>query len=239
MDGNAYKRLTIVISNKIRQPRVCAEKCPNRGEEAVQITPEEVVPVVEEETIEELADDIVNGTVGGNGTDYELGNITLAENGTISLNDEYDEEVDEIYEEEEVDDDDVDEDEEEEVDEEIEVPNDADDRCSSPWNTCKTFSDTEYDFTFVEKVQTFAKSLSKAIFVASRGHFYISTVTVVLPANWVPPPDGDIKKRLNYNGTISSINFDQVPIRIYPDKVRERLCTPPVSLSGHPFFKGS
>ena len=31
------------------------------------------------------------------------------------------------------------------------------------------------------------------------------------------------KQRLNYNGTISSINFDQVPIRIYPDKVSSTL----------------
>ena len=49
---------------------------------------------------------------------------------------------------------------------------------------------------------------------------YLILVTIILPANWAPPPDNsEVKRRLNYNGTISSINFDQVPIRIYPDKV--------------------
>ena len=56
----------------------------------------------------------------------------------------------------------------------VEIPVGADDRCSSPWNKCKTYSDTEFDFSFVEKVQQFARDLSKSIFTASRGHFYIA-----------------------------------------------------------------
>ena len=107
----------------------------------------------------------------------------------------------------------------------VEIPDEADDRCSSPWNKCKTYSDTEFDFSFVEKVQQFSRDLSKSIFTASRGHFYIAEVTIILPANWEPPPsNSEVKKRLNYNGTISSINFDQVPIRIYPDKVNMKKC---------------
>ena len=38
-------------------------------------------------------------------------------------------------------------------------------------------------------------------------------VTIVLPSNWMPPEGADAE-RLNFTGTISSINFDQVPIRI-------------------------
>ena len=177
MDGNAYKRLTIVISNKIRQPRVCEEKCPSKAEPVAET--EDIVQntqeVIEEEAIEELAVDIINGT--GNGTDYDLGNLTQAANETVDY-----EEVDQVIEPELA---------QEDIEEAtVDAPLDPDDRCNSPWNTCRVYSDSVYDFTFVEKVQTFARALSKAIFVASRGHFYIASVTIVLPANWIPPPDG-------------------------------------------------
>ena len=181
MDGNSYKRLTIVISNKIRQPRVCEEKCPSKAvpvpeaENIVQVTQEEV------EVIEDLAADVLNGTT--NGTDYDLGNFTQLTNETVDY-----EEINETIEPEVV---------EEGVEEVTEDATlDPNDRCSSPWNTCRVYSDSEYDFTFVEKVQKFARALSKAIFVASRGHFYIASVTIVLPANWIPPPDGSpVKER--------------------------------------------
>ena len=42
---------------------------------------------------------------------------------------------------------------------------------------------------------------------------FTGEVTIVLPSNWMPPEGADAE-RLNFTGTISSINFDQVPIRI-------------------------
>ena len=51
------------------------------------------------------------------------------------------------------------------------------------------------------------------MFEASKRHFYVGEVTIVLPSNWMPPEGADAE-RLNFTGTISSINFDQVPIRI-------------------------
>ena len=81
-------------------------------------------------------------------------------------------------------------------------------------------TDCGYDFTFLEKVQSFIKILSKSIYDASKQHFYIGHVTIVLPSNWIPP-EGEESEKYNFNGTISSINFDEVPLRIYPDKVKQ------------------
>ena len=68
-------------------------------------------------------------------------------------------------------------------------------------------------------VQDFIRLLSKAIWTTSREHFYIGEVKIIIPGNWKPPV-GETAKALNFNGTISYVNFDEVPIRIYPDKVR-------------------
>ena len=87
-------------------------------------------------------------------------------------------------------------------------------KLTCPDKLCKT-----YDFTFVEKVQEFVKLLSKAIWTTSREHFYIGQATIIIPNNW-QPPTGEMAEKLKYNGTISYVNFDEVPIRIYPDKVR-------------------
>jgi len=69
----------------------------------------------------------------------------------------------------------------------------------------------------LEKTE-FISKLSHAIWKTSKGHFYIGEVTIIIPANW-QPPRGQEATDLNFNGTVSYVNFDEIPIRIYPDKV--------------------
>ena len=80
----------------------------------------------------------------------------------------------------------------------------------------------EYDFSFVKKVKEFITKLSQSIWKTSREHFYIGEVTIIIPSNW-HPPTGEEATELNFNGTVSYVNFDEIPIRIYPDKVCQRL----------------
>ena len=64
----------------------------------------------------------------------------------------------------------------------------------------------------------FISKLSYAIWKTSKSHFYIGEVTIIIPSNW-QPPKGQEAEDLNFNGTVSYVNFDEIPIRIYPDKV--------------------
>ena len=70
-----------MISNKIRQPRVCVEKCPNSASptpETPVVTEPQSVPT---SSIEDIAVEILNGTDNGtifdNGTELDFGNATL------------------------------------------------------------------------------------------------------------------------------------------------------------------
>ncbi|CAG5081704.1 Oidioi.mRNA.OKI2018_I69.PAR.g9943.t2.cds [Oikopleura dioica] len=71
-------------------------------------------------------------------------------------------------------------------------------------------------FKFIEKVKDFIKLLSKSIYEASRGHFYIESCNIIMPKSWDAPPANETEA-LNFGGTISYIDFDAIPIRIYPD----------------------
>ena len=70
VEDNAYKRLTIVISNKIMQPRVCQEWCPDNTAAEDDLLNDET-----DELTENLAQIITNETTGNgtaeNVTEYE------------------------------------------------------------------------------------------------------------------------------------------------------------------------
>ena len=57
-------------------------------------------------------------------------------------------------------------------------------------------TDGGYDFTFLEKVRSFIKILSKSIYDTSKQDFYGGHATIVLHANGIPP-EGEESKNIS------------------------------------------
>ena len=70
------------------------------------------------------------------------------------------------------------------------------------------------DYELIAMISEQMTQSSRTLYEAAEGLVFIKKVTIIAPANWEMPTEGDIERYgMNFKGVVTGVNFDQLPLQ--------------------------
>ena len=70
------------------------------------------------------------------------------------------------------------------------------------------------DYELIAMISEQMVQSSRTLYEAAEGLVFIKKVTIIAPANWEMPTEGDITRYgMNFKGVVTGVNFDELPLQ--------------------------